>query len=668
MLALLKNKWFIYVAGLAFFFILFRYCGYFEDAGRYLLQALHSLYPERFVDDVPFMYGNQDSFTVFSPLLIVFFRIWGVNHGGMVAVLLLEFFWGVAAITLFVRWFKQWGKLEWALPCFIACLVVLTNKIYGSGDYFLIIDHILVARFAAEGFILLGLAFLCSRNRYVSLVMFLLASALNPLMGGWGIPLWLVFHYPRLCCPLTIAVVLAPLTGFLHVGRLDFFPSDWFEGALPFSPVGNDALVFSGILVFWWTAWKFSKNANVSRFAKVIFWLCLMGVFWQYVGTGLRHQLLAQAQPYRVLWLTFVPMVPVASLGLWDYFREPSVFSRWLDGKTRLLQVVFGASLVFLVVSGLLDNVVKLALEQNYERIDVAFLQDVLACLAPLNKGILVMLLVACLARRRFWLAAAFGVSLLNGSLTILPMIATVYFLFPSINGWLKNLLVSVAVVFSLFEYLSSLIASPLLKHGAQGFVFLILLFVLVFWVACLCGSSRSRAVWIPFSIMIVLFVLFDISNWDSRSEWSVSDERQMDAFFDKPIFPQVQNRGRMLFVESREFPLQSRFKFLTGTYADRTINIGDFFYRGQFLDARFRKNALLLGDTALGNWGNYIERIADIYASPDSLLSRVRFLCGIGEISHFVSDYDNMALPRQDSAYLKVKHKFVWLYGCPVE
>ena len=184
MLALLKNKWFIYGAGLAFFFVLFRYCGYFEDAGRYLLQAVHSLYPERFVDDVPFMYGNQDSFTVFSPLLLVFFRIWGVNHGGMVAVLLLEFFWGVAAITLFVRWFKQWGKLEWALPCFIACLVVLTNKIYGSGDYFLIIDHILVARFAAEGFILLGLAFLWSKNRYVSLVMFLLASALNPLMGG----------------------------------------------------------------------------------------------------------------------------------------------------------------------------------------------------------------------------------------------------------------------------------------------------------------------------------------------------------------------------------------------------------------------------------------------------------------------------------------------------
>ena len=160
MLSLLKNKWFVYVAGLAFFFVVFRYYGYFEDAGRYLLQVVHFLYPERFVDDVPFMYGNQDNFTVFSPLLVVFFKVFGVNRGGMVAVLLLELFWGVSAITLFIRWTRQWGRPAWALPAFVACLVVLTNKSYGCAAYFPIIDHILVARFAAEGFVLLGLAFL----------------------------------------------------------------------------------------------------------------------------------------------------------------------------------------------------------------------------------------------------------------------------------------------------------------------------------------------------------------------------------------------------------------------------------------------------------------------------------------------------------------------------
>ena len=239
MLSLLKNKWFVYIAGLAFFFPLFRYYGYFEDAGRYLLQVVHFLYPERFVDDVSFMYGNQDNFTVFSPLLVVFFKVFGVNHGGMVAVLLLELFWGVSAITLFIRWTRQWGRPAWALPAFVACLVVLTNKAYGCAAYFPIIDHILVARFAAEGFVLLGLAFFWSKNRYVSLVMFLLASVLHPLMGGWGIPLWILYHFPKVRWPLTVAVLLAPLSGFLHLGRLDFFSEGWLGGTLALYPYGR---------------------------------------------------------------------------------------------------------------------------------------------------------------------------------------------------------------------------------------------------------------------------------------------------------------------------------------------------------------------------------------------------------------------------------------------
>lgn len=667
MLSLLKNKWFVYIAGLTFFFTLFRYYGYFEDAGRYLLQVVHFLYPERFVDDVPFMYGNQDNFTVFSPLLVVFFKVLGVNYGGVVAVLLLELFWGVSAITLFVRWTGRWGQPAWALPAFVACLVVLTNKVYGCANYFPVIDHILVARFASQGFVLLGLAFLWFRNRCVSLVMFLLAFALHPLMGGWGIPLWVLFHFPKFRWPLTVVVLLVPFSGFLRLGRLDFFSEDWFGSRLPFTPTGEDALVFSGILVFWWGAWKFCKNLEVSRFAAVIFWLCLVGIYWQYAGIGLRHQLLAQAQPYRVLWLTFVPMVPVATLCLWDYFRDFSALSRWLECHVNLVRALFGVALAFLVMSEFLGNMVQLALEQNIGRVDMAlYLMDLPARLVPFRKIVMVVLAVICLAERRFWLAIAFGLPLFNGCLTILPMMAIVFFLIPSIKGRLKHLLVAFALVISFTEYLSALQLSPLLGSGLQSSAFLVLLFVLVLWAICWGASSRQGALRIPLVIMIVSFAIWDAIKWDVRDELRILDERQMDAFFDKPIFPQVRERGRILFVENGESPLQSRFKFLTGTYADETINIGDLFYRGHFLDARFRKNALLLGDTVLGNWGNYTERIAELYADSDTLLSRVNYLCRVGEISHFVSDYGNMPLPRQDSVYLDVKQKFVWLYGCP--
>ena len=165
--------------------------------------------------------------------------------------------------------------------------------------------------------------------------------------------------------------------------------------------------------------------------------------------------------------------------------------------------------------------------------------------------------------------------------------------------------------------------------------------------------------------LTIAAFAVWDVAKWDVRNESRILDERQMDAFFDQTAFPQIQDRGKILFVENGESPLQSRFKFLTGTYADETINIGEIFYKGQFLEARFRKNVLLLGDTILGNWGNYTRRIAEVYANLDTLLTRVNFLCDIDAIAYFVSDYADMPLPKQDSLYLSVKNKYVYLYEC---
>lgn len=667
MINLLKKKWFVYTAGLAFFFVLFRYYGYYEDAGRYLLQAVHFLHPERFVNDVPFMFGNQDSFTVFSPLLVIFFKIFGVNYGGMVAVLLLEFLWGLATITLFVRWTKLWGFPAWALPAFIACIAVITNKTYGSGAYFPIVDHILVARFAAEVFILFGLAFLWSKNKFVSLVMFLLAAVLHPLMGGWGIPLWLLYHYPRLRLPLSIAALLAPLTCSLHVGRLNLYPSDWFGGRLPFTPTGEDALFFAGILVFWWLVWKFSKNYAVSRFAFVVFWLCLVGIFWQYVGILMRHQLLVQVQPYRALWLGFIPIVPVAILCLWETFREESRFSLWLASRPRLVQTIFGLSLLFFVVSAFLGNMVQLALEQNIGNMGMALsLMDLPDFLMPVHKVFLGILMIICLAKHRFWFAISFGLSLFNGCFTILPMIAIVFYLIPSVKGVFKDLLVSTAIVVSFVEYLSALQASPLVDSGLWEPIFLGVLFALVVWIIYWNNSSKQKHLWLPFILMLAAVAIWDIAKWDVRSESRILDERQMDAFFDETVFTQVQDRGKILFVENGESPLQSRFKFLTGTYADETINIGELFYKGQFQEATKRKNALLLGDSIWGNWGIYTQEIAKVYANPDTLLARVQYLCTVGEITHFATDYADMPLFKEDSVFLDIKRKYVWLYKCP--
>ena len=309
---------------------------------------------------------------------------------------------------------------------------------------------------------------------------------------------------------------------------------------------------------------------------------------------------------------------------------------------------------------------VQLAMEQDIGNVGLARnLMDLPAMLVPVHKVILGVLVLICLAKRLFGLAIAFGLSLFNSDLTILPIIAIILYLFPSIEGLLKDFLIVAAIVVSLAEYLSGLQASPLLGPGVQSSVFLVIVFCLVAIAVSLYKKNKKNLLWIPFLLMIAAFTVWDFAKWDVRSDSRVLDERQMDAFFDETAFPQIKDRGKILFVENGESPLQSRFKFLTGTYADETINIGELFYKGQFIEARARKNALLLGDTVLGYWGNYTQRIAEVYANPDTLLSRVNFLCNIGDITHFVSDYPRVPLSKQDSLYLSKKKKYVYLYRC---
>jgi len=666
MIALLEKKWFIYIAGLAFFFVLFRYYGYYEDAGRYLLQAIHFLYPERFVDDVPFMFGNQDNFTIFSPFLALFFKIFGVNHGGIAAYLLIAILWGLSAITLFIRWTRQWGYPAWALPTFIACLVTLTNRGYGSGEYFGIFDLFLVARFAAQALVLCGLAFLWSKNRYVSLVSFMGAFALHPLIGGWGLPLWFLYHYPKLQQPLTVAVLLAPLTGFLHIGRFDFFPNDWYSTTLPFTPTGEDALVYAEILVFWWVAWKFCKNFAVSRLASVFFWLSLAGIFWQYAGIILRHELLVQVQPYRALWISFVPMFPVAALCLRNFFHNSSPLTLWFDSKPKFVRGVFILALLLLVLSGVIDNFVKLSLEQGLGSMEsFFFFANLPLDLHSLRKVILGVLALICLVEHRYWPAIAFGFSAFNGFFTILPITVCLFLLFPSIKGLLRKLLLAFTLVFSFAEYLLIIPVSPFSGPGIQSSIFLVTMFVLVLWVIFVIETTRQEYLKAPLLIMVAILFIWDVFNWDARGDVYILDERQMDAFLESPIFPQVPDRGRILFVENNESPLQSRFKFLTGSYADATIHIGSLFYKEHHLEAIHRQNALLRGDTTLGNLGGLLYRVANVYDNPDTLLARVHFLCELGEITHLVTDYRNMPLPLQDSLFLNVKQKYMWLYEC---
>ena len=196
-----------------------------------------------------------------------------------------------------------------------------------------------------------------------------------------------------------------------------------------------------------------------------------------------------------------------------------------------------------------------------------------------------------------------------------------------------------------------------------------ILLFVMLFiascWITALKNKEYSRNALVPFFVLLISLSAWDVYRWDSRNEIVALNEKQMDAFFVAPIFPQVKDRGKLLFTVDYETPIQSRMNFMTGAYADESIYVGEVFYKEQFMESNRRRSALLTGSSKMVHLGKFKEEIYKVYTSSDSLLARVHYLCGAGEITHFATDYANMPLPKQDSLYLKVKKKYVYLYKC---
>lgn len=706
MLECLQKKWFLYIAGVAFFLALVRYKGFDGDAALYLLQVVNHLHPERFLNDVPFMFGNQDSFSIFSPIVACVYRLLGVNAGGQVMTFLMLVAWGAFAIMLVVKWAERFGLKRWTALLVVVFFSLLLNKCYHSGNLFLpMMEPYLVARVFAGVFVLAGLACMFNKNKFVSLGLFVFATLMHPLMGGWALPLWLFFHYPKMRAPVIILSLLAPLSGFIHIDRFDFYPPDWRP--MYYTPGLNELVSYSGLLVFWFFMFRKIKEPFLSNFSISLFWVSLIGFYLQFAGSYSAHMLFYQAQPFRVQWLCSIPVIPVFAvyvhkvlaggkdIRIVDYaglllglcaiagqfwvlalIIPVWIFIRMLPANSRTNQawvnIFFVACFVFLVVSSLLGNFVQLSLEQGFGNVSraIAWL-NVPQQLAYVESVLLVLLAFVCVRQVRYWMALAFAVSFCNADLKILPMVAILFYLVPHMGQFVKDLLIALMTTVSFAELLTSMDevnaiqSAPLQGSPIISSVFLILVFALSLWMLKPSRIANKGVVIAPLALLILLLGWWNICKWDARSEEQVACERQMDAFFEMPLFPQVADRGKILFVVENEVPMQSRINFLTGAYADASIYVGEIFYKEQYMESNRRRGALLRGDSILADMSSFHVNILKVYQNHDTLLARVDYLCQAGEITHFVSDFGDFPLPKQDSVFLKERNIPVYLYEC---
>jgi hypothetical protein len=367
-------------------------------------------------------------------------------------------------------------------------------------------------------------------------------------------------------------------------------------------------------------------------------------------------------------WVYIVSAITILAVYLFKMYKKTSIEQSSID-------IFFIASLVFLIAGSVLGNFVQLALEQGLGDVSCAVSWiSVPEKIAYIEKAMLALLVMVCVGQKRHWVAFALAMSFCNHDLKIAAMVAILFYLMPNISPIFKKILIALTITISFAELLASLDefnaiqSTPLQGHPLLSATFLSLLFVFLLWILMKKNSANGKFIWVPVFGTILLFCWWNVCEWDARDDSQADCERQMDAFFETPLFQQVADRGKILFAVENEAPMQSRINFLTGAFADASIYVGEVFYYNQYKESNRRRSMLLRGDSVLTDMTNFEEKIYSIYQNPDTLFARVGYLCRAGEITHFVTDKLYAALPKLDSTYLDVRKIAVYLYGCPTE
>lgn len=310
--------------------------GIWHDSKFYTLQALQHLDPSAFSQDLFFLYGSQDQYSLFSHLHAAAISIWGLTAGTMALQGLGLCLWFVAAWAL-TRILP--GKLAAAALLLIAC----ADGHYGSHGLVSYGEDFLTARLYAEAFSLAGLAAWLNGRRTWGGMAFAAAFAMHPVMAlpalmiGLGMLLrpgsWFGIMGAGAILALGLGVAgVQPFTGLLQ-------PMDalWWQLAVSRSPFvflhtwkweGFSRALF--VLVVTGTAWRTLPTGELRRLAGVTL-TCVVGAFAiAYLGGALlKLPLIAGLQLTRVMWIAQIIALLLITAMLWES-RQANVWDRVL--------------------------------------------------------------------------------------------------------------------------------------------------------------------------------------------------------------------------------------------------------------------------------------------------------------------------------------------------
>jgi hypothetical protein len=301
------------------------YAGLMHDARLYAAQVWHRLDERAFADDLFFLYGSQDQFSIFSRVVAPVAAMVGVPAAFFLFYLAGKALYFLAALRLVFRLVP--GRV---LAVVSLLLLAVSSIPYGGFGVFGVNEPFFTPRPIATACVLLGVERVLAGRFGLAFLVVLVGGLMHPIIAVPGLAI-VVVSWARARLPgrvfwtlsaiggLALGIVLAspPLAGRLF-GQMD---EDWLMTARHASPYASPldwptfdlAASFGPPLVLLAAAWvnRRRRLAGVALLAVLVGW---GGLAASVLGSLMGYALLVQGQFYRALWLVNFLQMP---LGLW---------------------------------------------------------------------------------------------------------------------------------------------------------------------------------------------------------------------------------------------------------------------------------------------------------------------------------------------------------------
>lgn len=614
------------VVAISFFFCVNQYNGIVVDAILYTLQAVNSVHPERFVNDISFMYGNQDSFTIFSPLYAACINLLGVSRSAFLLCFLSQLLFAVSFSYMVYSWFDRLHCKKILFPSIILFFALYRFGLLRSAIYqFNIVEPYVVPRTFSVAFALLGIG-LFYTSKIKSLVFILLGMSFNPLMAGWALPLWLFFYYPKFTLPITVGSLLFPLTVFLGVGSFGKFDSDWLSPAsknfylVHFVPFG---------LFYLWGTITFKNTFSLSKIFKALLFVWGIAFYWYAMAKVTGHIFLNQAQIFRMEWFCVTTTFPLMIV---SFYRCVVLKFRKKRRLRKLNYLLFTFPLLLWVDSIFIDCalIFMLLRAKNVQ------LKDANKFYFGLRILVLVALvLVGLIELFRFININLFDEYQTKEFIRLLGLIGVTM-----VGGmYLKKVYPKRKTLALLVLFAAAIFSFVPLQFEEKSLAEVITLATLTLvWIHPIQLTKKQYLI-----VPLLWLIPYAAMHYDTRTASQTYSEKQTELFWNKQPFPEVLNRGRILFVTGGFNYIHPRLQFLTGAYIDNQSLTGGLLFREQHIEALHRISMLFFEQEKVPSQYDHHEfpKYWETLYRTDSLQKKFSFLCLHNEIEYLASDIE---------------------------